>query len=120
MAALSSTIRASRSRAKRATGSVRPARAAASEAWTTARPSERGRRLVDGQLDEEPAQALLVAGPLADEILAVVDEQADLAVGAVERGHRQVGLAQDGAGDGEGVDRVALARARGRSGGRRP
>ncbi len=42
MAALSSTIRASRSRAKRATGSVRPASAAVSAAWTTARPSERG------------------------------------------------------------------------------
>ena len=84
MAWLSSMIRASRSRAKRATGSVRSASAAPSAAWTAARPSERGPGSGTAELDEEPAQALLVTGPLADEVLAMVDEQAHLALGAVE------------------------------------
>ena len=56
-----------------------------------------------------PAQALDVPRPLGDEILAMVDEQAELALGAVERRDRQVGLAEDRLGDGIRIDRVALA-----------
>jgi len=44
-----------------------------------------------------------------DEVLAMVDQEAHHAVGTVERGDRQAGLAQDGAGDREGIDRIALA-----------
>ena len=66
--------------------------------------------LGDGELDEVPAQALLVAGPLADQVFAVVDEQANVAVGTIERGDWQTWLAEHRLGDGEGVDRVALAR----------
>jgi hypothetical protein len=50
-----------------------------------------------------------VVGPVGDEVVPVVDEQAQLALGAVERGDRQVRLPEGGAGDREGVDRVALA-----------
>jgi hypothetical protein len=74
------------------------------------RTSERARRrLGDGEFDEEPAQALLVPRALTDEILTMVDEEADLAIRSVERGDRQVGFAQDGPGDGQRVDRIALA-----------
>jgi hypothetical protein len=61
-----------------------------------------------------PAQPVDLAGVLADEGFAVVAQQADLAVGAVEPGGGQVGLAQHRAGNGQRVDRVGLAeRARG-------
>ncbi|HET9457264.1 MAG TPA: hypothetical protein VFO78_07980 [Candidatus Limnocylindrales bacterium] len=60
------------------------------------------------ELVEVPAQAVLGPGPLGDEVLAVIDEEADLVIGSVEGRDRQV-LAEGGPGDGEGVDRVALA-----------
>ena len=72
------------------------------------------------ELVEVPAQAVLGAGALGDEVLAMVDEEADLALGAVEPGDRQVRLAQGRPGDREGVDRDRSCRARGPSGGRRP
>ena len=69
-----------------------------------------GRRLLAGhELVEVPAQAVLRLGPLGHEVLAMVDEEAHLALGAVEAGDRQVGLAQGRAGDREGVDGIALA-----------
>ena len=71
------------------------------------------------ELVEVPAQAVLGTGPLGDEVLAMVDQQADLAVGAVEGGDRQV-LAERRPGDREGVDRIALAGLARSSGGRRP
>ena len=57
---------------------------------------------------EVPAQAVLGPCPLGDEILAVVDEETDLALDPVERRDREV-LAHGCPGDGEGIDRVALA-----------
>ena len=72
------------------------------------------------QLVEVPAQPVLDLGPVRDQVLAVIHEQAHLALGAVEPGDRQVGLAQRRPGDRERVDRVALAAAPGRSAGRRP
>jgi hypothetical protein len=74
-------------------------------------PTERaGRWLGNGQLDDEPAQTLFVAGPFADEVVAIIDQQAQLSLWTIERCHRQVRFAQDGAGHGERIDRVALAR----------
>jgi hypothetical protein len=55
-----------------------------------------------------PAQAADHAGSLRDEIFAVVDEQAHLAVLAVESGNRQIGLPECCASDRQGVDRVGL------------
>ena len=63
------------------------------------------------ELDEEPAQTLLMAGPLADEVLAMVDQQADSSRSGPSRvATGRSGSRSDGPGDGEGVDRVALAR----------
>ena len=67
-------------------------------------------RLLDPQLVEVPAQAGDVAGALGDQVVAVVDEQAHVALGAVERGDRQVRVREGRAGDRERIDRVALAR----------
>jgi hypothetical protein len=44
-----------------------------------------GRRLGDAELDEEPAEALLVAGPIDDQVLPVVYEEAQLALEPVGR-----------------------------------
>ena len=51
-----------------------------------------------------------VRGASGDEVLALVDEQAQLALRPVEGGNRQIGLAERGPRDGKGIDRVALAR----------
>jgi SAM-dependent methyltransferase/antitoxin (DNA-binding transcriptional repressor) of toxin-antitoxin stability system len=69
-----------------------------------------GRLRARHQLVKVPAQAVLGSGALADEVLAVVDQQAQLALGTVEHGDRQIRLAQRGPRHGGGVDRIALAR----------
>lgn len=56
-----------------------------------------------------PAQARADRGALADEVLAVVDEELQLAQLRVVGSARQVRLAQGRAGHREGVDRVRLA-----------
>ena len=56
-----------------------------------------------------PAQAVLDARPLGDEVVAMVDQEPDLALGAIEHGDRQVRFAERRPGHGQGVDRVALA-----------
>jgi len=57
-----------------------------------------------------PAQPLLAAGSLRNEVLAVVDQQLDLPVDALVRPRpRQAGLPDRGAGDRERVDRVGLS-----------
>ena len=64
-----------------------------------------GTSSVERQVVQVPAQAALDAGALGDQVGAVVGEQAQLALGAVEASLGQVGLAQGGAGDRRGVDR---------------
>ena len=58
-----------------------------------------------------PAQPLLIAAAGGDEVLAVVDQQADVKRGAVEvsAGELLDSFLERGAGDCEGVDRVRLA-----------
>ena len=58
-----------------------------------------------------PAQPVLDPGPLADQVLAVIDEQPQLPA----RGRGQVGLADRGARDRQRVDRARLAPAAGRA-----
>jgi hypothetical protein len=58
---------------------------------------------------EVPAKPLDLGGTLADEVLAMVRQELDLARGGVEVGDREIGLSERRAGDGEGVDRVGLA-----------
>lgn len=79
-------------------------------------PVERPRSglLVEHELVEVPAQPVLVLGARAYQVVAVVDQQAHVALGTVEGGHWQVGFAQRCAGHREGVDRIALARLAGR------
>src|SRR5439155_27116500 len=67
-------------------------------------------RLGDAELDEEPPEAFLVAGPIDEEILAMVNQEAQLTLQAVEPSGREVGLTEGRPGDREGVDRIALAR----------
>lgn len=63
-------------------------------------PIERARRwLVDAELDEEPAQALLVAGAIGHQIFTVVDQKPQLALHAIQPGDRQIGFAKCRAGD---------------------
>ena len=66
------------------------------------------------ELVQVPAKTADHAGSLAHQVFAVVDEQPHLALGPVQLGDRQIGLAQRGTGDGERVDRVALAERAGR------
>ena len=57
-----------------------------------------------------PAQPLLAAGSLRNEVLAVVDQQLDLPVDALVRPRpREAGLPERGAGNRERVDRVGLS-----------
>ena len=56
-----------------------------------------------------PAKPLDGSGPLADEILAVVEQEPDLARLVVEVGDRQVGFAKRRPGDRQGIDRIGLA-----------
>src|SRR6266550_1743770 len=68
-----------------------------------------GDRLMAGiKLVEVPAEAVLSPGPLGDQILAMIDKEADLAIGSVEGGDRQI-LTEGRPGDGQGVDRIGLA-----------
>ena len=62
-----------------------------------------------------PAQPVLQARRLGDEVLAVVEQELDLERGAAERGLGQVGPAQRGARDRLGVDGVGLAVGAGRA-----
>ena len=76
-------------------------------------PVERAcRRFGDGQLDEEPAKALLVTGPIDDEVLTMIDQETQLTLGPIQPGAREVWLADGRPGDRQGVDRIALAGSR--------
>lgn len=61
------------------------------------------------ELVQMPAKTADHAGSLADQVLTMVDQEPQLTLGPVQLGDGQVGLAQGGTGDGERVDRVALA-----------
>jgi hypothetical protein len=62
------------------------------------------------ELVQVPAQPLLTAPPLRDQVVPVIDEQLHLAQERLLRaGPVEAGLAQSGAGDRQGVDRVGLA-----------
>src|SRR5262249_13458558 len=67
------------------------------------------------ELVRMPAKTADHAGSLADQVLTVVAKQPHLTLGPVQPGDRQVGLAQGSRGDGESVDRVALAKRAGRA-----
>jgi len=67
------------------------------------------------QLVQVPAEALLDARAFADQVGAVVGQQPQLALGALEAGLGQTRFAQGGAGHAGGVDRSALATASGAS-----
>ena len=111
IAMVSSRMRTTRSRAKRATRPGSPARRDLERVEDMTPVEATGRGLLAGrQLVEVPAQAALGPRALGHEVLAVVDQEAQLALGAVEAGDRQVGLAQGGTGDRERVDGIALAR----------
>ena len=58
---------------------------------------------------EVPAQAVLDARALSHEVLAVIYEEADIALDTLEPGRRQIRLAQGRAGSRQRVDGVALA-----------
>jgi hypothetical protein len=60
------------------------------------------------ELVEVPSEAVFGARPLGDEILAMVDEEPNVAIGSIERRDRQV-LPEGRPGDGQGIDRIALA-----------
>ena len=95
----------------RATVPSRSASLAASRVEHVPTSEATGRWLVPGhELVEVPAQALLDTGALGDEVLAVIDEQAEFTLDPVEAGHRQVRFAQGHAGGGKRIDGVALAR----------
>lgn len=61
------------------------------------------------ELVQVPAKPLLDATALGDQVLAVIDQQANLALGTGQPGAGQVGLLQGRAGHGEGVHAVGLA-----------
>ena len=60
---------------------------------------------------EVPAKAVLQARTLGHEILAMVDEEPNLALCALQASARKLGLAQEGTSDRERIDRVGLATA---------
>ena len=64
------------------------------------------------ELVQMPAEPADHAGPFSDEVLAVVDQEADLAFGAVETGGGQIGFSQGGTCNRESVDRVDLPNVR--------
>jgi hypothetical protein len=69
-----------------------------------------GRQLKFGlELVQVPTQAVLRPRALADQVLAVVEQQPDLAPGTLQRGRRQRRLAQRRPRDRHRVDRVRLA-----------
>jgi hypothetical protein len=61
------------------------------------------------ELVEMPAKPSGDAGAFCDKDFAVVDQQLQLAVGAVQASDRKIRFAQRGPGDREGVDRIRLA-----------
>ena len=56
-----------------------------------------------------PAKPLDLCGALADEVLAVIEQEPDLTSLRIEVGNRQVALSKRRAGDREGIDRIRLA-----------
>ena len=87
---------------------------AASKALEPDAPVEAACREIECRLElvQVPAQALLDARALLDEVLAMVEQEPDLALRTGEAGRRQGGLAQVGTGDRERVDRSDLPRER--------
>ena len=69
-------------------------------------PREAWRRPCWVEFVQVPQEAADDAGSLGDEVLAVVDQEADLAFDALEPGNEQICLAQGGTGDRECVDRI--------------
>jgi hypothetical protein len=68
-----------------------------------------GRRYGRVELMEVPAQPVDDPGPLGDQVVAVVDQQPELAGGPVQLGGGQLGLPLRRPGHGKRVDRVGLA-----------
>ena len=68
-----------------------------------------GSWLLNAEPDQEPAQARLVSRALCDQILAMVHEEAQLPLDALELRRRQVGFPERGPGHRQGIDRIALA-----------
>ena len=58
---------------------------------------------------EVPAQPIDDPGPLSDQVVAVVNQQAELAGGPVQLGGGQLGFPQRRPGHGKRVDRIRLA-----------
>jgi hypothetical protein len=56
-----------------------------------------------------PAKPRLDAGPLADQVFAVIDKQFDPALLTIETSGREVGFPERCSGDGHCVDRIGLA-----------
>ena len=110
MVRVSSRIRPTSSRAIRATVPATPAEPLVERVQHDG-PVEASRPgLVAGiELVEVPAQAVLRPRALGDEILAVVDQEPQLALLALEGGDREVRVRERRPGDRERVDRIALA-----------
>lgn len=58
---------------------------------------------------EVPPKPVQATGPLRDQVLAVINQQAQLTRRTIQLSHRQVWVAQRGLSDRQGVDRVGLA-----------
>lgn len=66
-----------------------------------------GRQLKFGrEFMQVPAQPVLDASALADEVVSVIVQQSDLPLRPGEHGNGQIGIAHEGAGDRKRVDRV--------------
>jgi len=74
-------------------------------------PHERRRRdrLEEPQLVQVPAKALVHAPPLGHQVLAVVDQEPELALGPAQAGAGEPRLLQDRPGHGQGVGGIRLA-----------
>ena len=109
-AVVSSRIRASRSRLIRADGSERPPRSSSRRARTVGWPSVRGcgSGIPSSTRNQRRRDCRRVR--IADETDPVVDEQADLPLGAVEAGDWQIPFPERRPSHRLGVDRIALAR----------
>ena len=100
--------------------SARPARRASRSARTAARSSERGAGSSMAESSRCQRRRWICRVRSADEVLTMVDEQAQLALRAVERGDRQVGLAEGRLGDRIARRSGRSCRVPGPSGGHRP